>query len=64
MTPWSRGSRTGPGGMAAARKPISSARTIKQIAAIALLHDFTVGTRTIDDFAGCGVRRRNPFQAV
>jgi hypothetical protein len=49
--------------MAAARKPISSARTIKQIAAIALLHDLTVGTRTIDDFAGCGVRRRNPFQA-
>ncbi len=49
--------------MAAARKPISSARTIKQIAAIALLQDLTVGTRTIDDFAGCGVQLPNPFQA-
>ena len=49
--------------MAAARKPISSARTIKQIAAIALLHYFTVKTRTIDDFAGCGVQLPNPFQA-
>ena len=35
----------------------------KQIAAIALLHDLTVVTRNIDDFAGCGVRRLNPFQA-
>ena len=34
----------------------------KQIAAIALLHDLTVVTRNIDDFAGCGVRRLNPFQ--
>ena len=35
----------------------------KQIAAIALLHDLTVVTRNIDDFAYCGVRRLNPFQA-
>jgi predicted nucleic acid-binding protein len=34
----------------------------KQIAAIALLHDLTVVTRNIDDFAGCGVRLLNPFQ--
>ncbi len=34
----------------------------KQIAAIALLHDLTVVTRNIDDFAYCGVRRLNPFQ--
>ncbi len=34
-----------------------------QIAAIALLHDLTVKTRTIDDFACCGVRLPNPFQA-
>ncbi len=35
----------------------------KQIAAIALMHDLTVVTRNIDDFAGCGVRLLNPFQA-
>ena len=35
----------------------------KQIAAIALLHDLTVVTRNIDDFASCGVRLLNPFQA-
>lgn len=35
----------------------------KQIAAIALLHDLTVVTRNSDDFAGCGVRLQNPFQA-
>ncbi len=35
----------------------------KQIAAIALLHDLTVVTRITDDFAGCGVRLLNPFQA-
>lgn len=35
----------------------------KQIAAIALLHDLTVVTRNTDDFAGCGVRLLNPFQA-
>jgi toxin FitB len=35
----------------------------KQIAAIALLHDLTVVTRNSDDFAGCGVRLLNPFQA-
>lgn len=34
----------------------------KQIAAIALLHDLTVVTRNINDFAGCGVRLLNPFQ--
>ena len=34
----------------------------KQIAAIALLHDLTVVTRNIDEFAGCGVRLLNPFQ--
>lgn len=34
----------------------------KQIAAIALLHDLTVVTRNMDDFASCGVRRLNPFQ--
>ena len=33
------------------------------IAAIALLHDLTVVTRNTDDFAGCGVRLLNPFQA-
>ena len=44
--------------------PISSAKTIKPIAAIALLlHNLTVVTRTIDDFAGCGVRLPNPFEA-
>lgn len=36
---------------------------VKQIAAIALLHDLTVVTRNTDDFAGCGVRLLNPFQA-
>jgi toxin FitB len=35
----------------------------KQLAAIALLHDLTVVTRNSDDFAGCGVRLLNPFQA-
>lgn len=35
----------------------------KQIAAIALLHDLTVVTRNTADFAGCGVRLLNPFQA-
>lgn len=35
----------------------------KQIAAIALLHDLTVVTRNTDDFACCGVRLLNPFQA-
>ena len=35
----------------------------KRIAAIALLHDLTVVTRNTDDFAGCGVRLLNPFQA-
>ena len=36
----------------------------KQIAAIALLHDLTVVTRNTTDFAGCGVRLLNPFQAL
>ena len=34
----------------------------KQIAAIALIHDLTVVTRNIDDFAGTGVRIINPFE--
>ncbi len=34
----------------------------KQIAAIALIHDFAVVTRNVDDFRGCGVRLLNPFQ--
>ena len=32
------------------------------IAATALEHKFTVVTRNVDDFAGCGVRLLNPFQ--
>jgi hypothetical protein len=28
-----------------------------------LLHDLTVVTRNTEDFAGCGVRLLNPFQA-
>jgi predicted nucleic acid-binding protein len=36
----------------------------KQIAAIALLHDLTVVTRNTGDFADCGVRLLNPFQAA
>ena len=36
----------------------------KQIAAIAILHDLTVVTRNVDDFAGCGVRLLNPSQPV
>ncbi len=34
----------------------------KQIAAIALVHDLTVVTRNVADFAGTGVRLKNPFQ--
>ena len=34
----------------------------KQIAAIALIHDLTVVTRNVDDFAGTGVRIINPFE--
>jgi len=34
----------------------------KQIAAIALIHDLTVVTRNVDDFAGTGVRLMNPFE--
>lgn len=33
----------------------------KQIAAIALIHDMTVVTRNVADFAGTGVRLLNPF---
>ena len=33
----------------------------KQIAAIALVNDLTVVTRNVADFAGSGVRLRNPF---
>ncbi len=34
----------------------------KQIAAIALMHDLTVVTRNVHDFAGTGVAVKNPFQ--
>lgn len=34
----------------------------KQIAAIALIHNFTVVTRNVEDFRGCGVQLLNPFQ--
>jgi len=34
----------------------------KLIAATALIHDLTVVTRNIDDFAGTGVRLLNPFE--
>ena len=33
----------------------------KQIAATALIHDLTLVTRNVDDFAGTGVRMLNPF---
>lgn len=33
----------------------------KQIAAIALIHDFTVVTRNVDDFHGTGTKTINPF---
>ncbi len=33
----------------------------KQIAAIALVHDLTVVTRNTADFAGTGVKLKNPF---
>ncbi len=33
----------------------------KQIAAIALIHGFTVVTRNVDDFGGTGVGLKNPF---
>lgn len=35
----------------------------KQIAACALMHDLTVVTRNVADFAGTGVRVLNPFSA-
>lgn len=34
---------------------------VKQIAAIALIHDLTVVTRNVDDFRGTGVQLLNPF---
>lgn len=34
----------------------------KLIAATALIHDLTVVTRNVDDFAGTGVRMLNPFE--
>ena len=34
---------------------------VKQIAAIALIHDLTVVTRNVDDFRGTGVKLKNPF---
>jgi predicted nucleic acid-binding protein len=34
---------------------------VKQIAAIALIHDLTVVTRNVDDFRGTGVEILNPF---
>lgn len=36
---------------------------VKQIAAIALIHDLTVVTRNTADFQGTGVRVHNPFSA-
>jgi len=36
----------------------------KQIAAIALVHDLTVVTRNVADFAGTGVRLNNPFHPM
>lgn len=35
----------------------------KQIAATALIHDLTLVTRNVADFAGTGVRLTNPFQS-
>lgn len=35
--------------------------TDKQIAAIALIHDLTVGTRNTSDFASTGARQLNPL---
>lgn len=35
----------------------------KQIAATALIHDLTVVTRNVADFAGTGVKLLNPFSA-
>ncbi|MBB2926612.1 type II toxin-antitoxin system VapC family toxin [Paraburkholderia silvatlantica] len=34
----------------------------KLIAATAMIHDLTVATRNVDDFAGIGVRVLNPFE--
>lgn len=34
----------------------------KQIAAVALIHDLTVVTRNVDDFAGSAARIFNPFE--
>ena len=34
----------------------------KQIAATALVHDLTVVSRNVTDFAGCGVKLLNPFR--
>lgn len=34
----------------------------KLIAATALIHDLTIVTRNVDDFAGTGVRLLNPFE--
>lgn len=36
----------------------------RQIAAIALIHDMTVVTRNVADFAGIGVSLLNPFQVA
>ena len=43
------------------RVPNSQHAIDKQIAAIALLHDLTVVTRNVVDFATTGVRLLNPF---
>jgi predicted nucleic acid-binding protein len=45
----------------ALRVPDPSHEIDKQIAAIALMNDLTVVTRNIADFAGTGVRVKNPF---
>jgi predicted nucleic acid-binding protein len=43
------------------RVPDPSHEIDKQIAAIALLHDLTLVTRNVSDFASTGVRVENPF---
>lgn len=43
------------------RVPNADRELDKQIAAIALVNDLTVVTRNTADFAGTGVRLRNPF---
>jgi predicted nucleic acid-binding protein len=46
------------------RVPNPQHAIVKQIAAIALLHDLTVVTRNTEDFANIGVRLLNPFRGI